>query len=87
MALTRTEMVKRVSQELKDGFYVNLGIGIPTLSSNFVPPGVNIVRLGCAENIPSPPDRQYFFSSNSERFRLSLRYLLEARVRQLRFWL
>ncbi len=42
MALTRDEIVKRVAQELKDGFYVNLGIGMPTLVSNFVPKDIHI---------------------------------------------
>jgi len=39
----RELIARRVSQELKDGSYVNLGIGIPTLASNFVPPGVEVV--------------------------------------------
>ena len=37
MALTREQIAKRVARELQDGFYVNLGIGIPTLVANFVP--------------------------------------------------
>src|SRR5258706_15158332 len=39
----RDRIVKRVAQELRDGFYVNLGIGIPTLVANHVPPGMDVI--------------------------------------------
>jgi 3-oxoacid CoA-transferase subunit B len=41
--LKRDRIVKRIAQELRDGFYVNLGIGMPTLVANFVPPGMDVI--------------------------------------------
>jgi 3-oxoacid CoA-transferase subunit B len=42
MALDKHGIAKRIAQELKDGYYVNLGIGIPTLVANYVPKGISI---------------------------------------------
>ena len=43
MALDKDGIAKRIAQELQDGYYVNLGIGIPTLVANYVPDGVDVI--------------------------------------------
>ena len=43
MPLTRNQIAARAAQELRDGFYVNLGIGIPTLVANYVAPGIDVI--------------------------------------------
>lgn len=43
MALNKEQIAQRIAKELKDGYYVNLGIGIPTLVANYIPAGVNVV--------------------------------------------
>ena len=42
MALDKIGIAKRIAQELKNGWYVNLGIGIPTLVANYIPPGIEV---------------------------------------------
>ena len=41
--LDKTHIARRIAQELRDGFYVNLGVGIPTLVANYIPPGMEVV--------------------------------------------
>ena len=41
--LDKNQIAKRIAKELKDGFYVNLGIGIPTLVANYIPGGINVI--------------------------------------------
>jgi 3-oxoacid CoA-transferase subunit B len=43
MALTREQLAQRVAQEFQDGFYVNLGIGIPTLAANYIPADIEVM--------------------------------------------
>ena len=43
MALDKYQIAQRIARELKDGYYVNLGIGIPTLVANYIPEGINVV--------------------------------------------
>ena len=54
----RERIVKRIARELRDGFYVNLGIGMPTLVANHVPPGMDVIlqspRTACWASVPIP---------------------------------
>ena len=43
MALTKEQIAQRIARELQDGYYVNLGIGIPTLVANYIPEGIHVV--------------------------------------------
>jgi 3-oxoacid CoA-transferase subunit B len=43
MPLTREQIAQRIARELRDGYYVNLGIGMPTLVANYIPPGMDIL--------------------------------------------
>ena len=43
MALTKEQIARRIAKELRDGYYVNLGIGIPTLVANYIPKGISVV--------------------------------------------
>ena len=41
--LNKNQIAQRIAQEMKDGYYVNLGIGIPTLVANYIPYGMNVI--------------------------------------------
>lgn len=43
MGLNKEQIAQRIARELRDGYYVNLGIGIPTLVANYIPQGVNVI--------------------------------------------
>jgi len=61
MALSREQLAMRVAQELQDGYYVNLGIGIPTLVANYVPEGMDVMlqsENGLLGMGPFPTERE-----------------------------
>ena len=43
MALDRADIAKRIAQEMKNGYYINLGIGVPTMAANYIPKDINVV--------------------------------------------
>jgi 3-oxoacid CoA-transferase subunit B len=75
MALTREQMAQRVARELKDGYYVNLGIGIPTLVANYVPAGMEVMLqsenglLGMGEFPPKHHRRRHDQRRQANRHR------------------
>src|SRR5260370_986708 len=61
MPLTREQIAARAAQELRDGFYVNLGIGIPTLVANYVPAGIDVIlqsEIGMLGSGPYPREKE-----------------------------
>jgi len=71
MAWTRDQMAARAAKELQDGFYVNLGIGIPTLVANHIPDGVDVTlqsengMLAGKQTITTLPKSSFFDSATS----------------------
>ena len=81
MSLTKEQIAQRIARELSDGYYVNLGIGIPTLVANYIPSGITVVLqsenglLDCLVCLESTR-LLFFIISNNGIVNYKIRYLL-----------